>query len=296
MKNAKNSVQSAKTTKTSPNDPKAAWEAVELSRHPARFYTQDYLDKAFSAWTEIKGDRAFREDKALIAGFGTLNPSKDLPKGQNVVFVGHQKGRKTKEKIERNFGMPNPEGYRKAQRAYALAERFDLPLITFVDTPGAFPGIGAEERGQSEAIASSIYKLLSLPVPTISVVIGEGGSGGALAMACTDIVLMFKNSTYSVISPESCAAILWSDSGKAKDAATALKSAAIYLKDLNLCDEVIDVDFPAAEANTDMMSEALHSVLSKHLKKLLKMKNETRLKKRYERYRYFDSKHLKGSK
>jgi acetyl-CoA carboxylase carboxyl transferase subunit alpha len=296
MKNAKSPAPGSKTKTPAPSDPKSAWEAVELSRHPARFYTQDYLDKAFSAWTEIKGDRSFREDKALIAGFGTLNPSKELPKGQSVVFVGHQKGRKTKEKIERNFGMPNPEGYRKAQRAYALAERFDLPLITFVDTPGAFPGIGAEERGQSEAIASSIYKLLSINVPTISVVIGEGGSGGALAMACTDIVIMFRNSTYSVISPESCAAILWSDSGRAKDAAVALKSAAVYLKDLGLCDEVIDVDFPEVESNTELMASALNATVSKHLKKLLKMKNETRLKQRFERYRYFDSKFLKGTK
>lgn len=296
MKNAKSPAPGPKMKTPTPSDPKSAWEAVELSRHPARFYTQDYLDKAFSAWTEIKGDRTFREDKALIAGFGTLNPTKELPKGQSVVFVGHQKGRKTKEKIERNFGMPNPEGYRKAQRAYALAERFDLPLITFVDTPGAFPGIGAEERGQSEAIASSIYNLLSINVPTISVVIGEGGSGGALAMACTDVVIMFRNSTYSVISPESCAAILWSDSGRAKDAAVALKSAAVYLKDLGLCDEVINVDFPEVDSNTDLMASALNATVSKHLKKLLKMKNETRLKQRFERYRYFDSKFLKGTK
>lgn len=296
MKNAKSPAPVIKAKRAEPGDSGVSWLAVERSRHPARFYTQDYLDKAFSAWTEIKGDRAFREDKALIAGFGSLNPSKELPKGQSVAFVGHQKGRKTKEKIERNFGMPNPEGYRKAQRLYALAERFDMPLVSFVDTPGAFPGIGAEERGQSEAIASSIYKLLSLNVPTISIVIGEGGSGGALAMACTDVVLMFRNSTYSVISPESCAAILWSNAGKAKDAAIALKSAAPYLKDLNLCDEVIDVDFPEAERNTDLMAKALHSALSHHLKKLLKMKPEARMKRRYERYRYFDSKFLKGNK
>lgn len=270
-----------------------AWQAVEMSRHPQRFYTQDYLDRVFRAWTEIKGDRSFREDRALIAGFGTLNPSKDFPNGQNVVFVGHQKGRKTKEKIDRNFGMPNPEGYRKAQRAYALAERFDLPLITFVDTPGAYPGIGAEERGQSEAIASSIYKLLSVNVPTISVVIGEGGSGGALAMACTDIVLMFRNSTYSVISPESCAAILWSDAAKSKHAAAALRSAATYLKEYNLCDEVIDVDFPEAADNADIMADALHKTLSVHLKKLIKTKGEARMKRRFEKYRHFDSKFLK---
>lgn len=296
MKNAKRPASPAKTKKPESADSGAAWLAVEQSRHPARLYTQDYLDKAFSAWTEIKGDRSFREDKALIAGFGMLNPSKELPKGQSVVFVGHQKGRKTKEKIERNFGMPNPEGYRKAQRAYALAERFQMPLVTFVDTPGAFPGIGAEERGQSEAIASSIYKLLSIEVPTISIVIGEGGSGGALAMACTDVVLMFRNSTYSVISPESCAAILWSSAAKAKDAAIALKSAAPYLKDLGLCDEIIDVDFPEADKHIELMSDALHITLSRHLKKLLKMKPEARMKQRYERYRYFDSKFMKGNK
>jgi acetyl-CoA carboxylase carboxyl transferase subunit alpha len=271
-----------------------AWQAVELSRHAARFYTQDYLDRAFSAWTEIKGDRSFRDDKALIAGFGKLAASKEFPEGQSVAFVGHQKGRKTREKIERNFGMPNPEGYRKAQRTYELAQRFGMPLICFVDTPGAYPGIGAEERGQSEAIASSIYKLLSIDVPTISIVIGEGGSGGALAMACTDVVLMFRNSTYSVISPESCAAILWSDSSRAKDAAASLKSAAGYLKELKLCDEVIDVDFPECETNVDLMAEALHKSVSQHLKKLLKIKSEARMKRRYERYRYFDSEFLKG--
>ncbi|MEZ4815112.1 MAG: acetyl-CoA carboxylase carboxyl transferase subunit alpha [Bdellovibrionota bacterium] len=296
MKNEKKTASAPKSPKLDASNPVSAWQAVEWSRHPARFYTQDYLDKAFSAWTEIKGDRSFREDKALIAGFGTLKPSKEFPKGQSVVFVGHQKGRKTKEKIERNFGMPNPEGYRKAQRAYALAERFEMPLLTFVDTPGAFPGIGAEERGQSEAIASSIYNLLSLKVPTLSVVIGEGGSGGALAMACTDKVLMFRNSTYSVISPESCAAILWSNAGKSKDAAVALKSAANYLKELNLCDEIIDVDFPEVEDNTERMADALHLAVSQNLKKLLKLKGEARMKKRFERYRYFDSKFLKGSK
>ncbi len=274
----------------------AAWLSVELSRHPARPYTQDYLDSMFSSWTEIKGDRLFREDKSLIAGVGTLRPSKAFPEGKSVVFVGHQKGRKTKEKIERNFGMPHPEGYRKAQRAYEFAERFGLPLITFVDTPGAYPGIGAEERGQSEAIASSIYNLLAIDVPTLTVVIGEGGSGGALALACTDVVIMFKNSTYSVISPESCAAILWASAAKSKEAAIALKSAAPHLIELKLCDEMIEVDFPNAGENGEQMIETLHTVLSEQLKRISKTKDTLRMKKRYDRYRHFDAKFMKGLK
>ena len=274
----------------------AAWMSVELSRHPARPYTQDYLDSMFSSWTEIKGDRLFREDKSLLAGVGILRPSRAFPEGKSVVFVGHQKGRKTKEKIERNFGMPHPEGYRKAQRAYEFAERFGMPLISFVDTPGAYPGIGAEERGQSEAIASSIYNLLSINVPTLSVVIGEGGSGGALALACTDVVIMFKNSTYSVISPESCAAILWSSASKSKEAAIALKSAAPHLKELKLCDEIIDIDFPDAGENGEKMMESLHKVLSEQLKKITKNSDTLRMKKRYDRYRNFDSKFMKGLK
>lgn len=278
----------------------AVWQTVEMSRHPVRPYTLDYLEKAFSSWTEIKGDRLFREDKSLVAGVGKLKPSSAFPKGKSVVFVGHQKGRKTKEKIERNFGMPHPEGYRKAQRAYALAERFALPLVTFVDTPGAYPGIGAEERGQSEAIAASILKLLNTKVPTLSAIIGEGGSGGALALACTDVVLMFKNSTYSVISPESCAAILWSDSGRSKDAAVALKAAAVNLKDLKLCDHVIDVDFGTEgitpEHTAEKMIETLHKVISEELKTITKLTDEARMKKRYDRYRNFDQLFLKGLK
>jgi acetyl-CoA carboxylase carboxyl transferase subunit alpha len=271
-----------------------AWQCVEHSRHPSRFYTQDYLDKIFSSWTELCGDRLFREDKSLIAGIGTLKPSKALPKGLSVYFVGHQKGRKTKEKIERNFGMPHPEGYRKAQRIYDLAERFKMPLLCLIDTPGAYPGIGAEERGQSEAIASSIYKLLGLNTPTISVVIGEGGSGGALAMACTDRILMFKNSTYSVISPESCAAILWSSAAKSKEAAVALKAAAPNLKRLGLCDELIDIDFPECENDPALMADALHEALSQNFKNLLKINAETRMKKRFERFRHFDKSFMKG--
>ncbi len=283
-------------TNTNVSELNNAWEAVELSRHPMRFYSQDYLDSMFSSWTELRGDRLFREDRALMTGIGTLKPSKKFPKGLNVAFAGHQKGRKTKEKIDRNFGMPHPEGYRKAQRIYEMAERFGLPLICFIDTPGAYPGIAAEERGQSQAIAESIYKLLKVNTPTVSVVIGEGGSGGALAMACTDIVLMFRNSTYSVISPESCAAILWSDASKSKEAAVALKSAASNLKRLGLCDEIIDKDFPEVEENPNEMADELSECISKHLSKLLSLKAETRMKKRFERYRYFDTKFLKGLK
>lgn len=210
------------------------------------------------------------------------------------MLVAHQKGRKTKEKIERNFGMPHPEGYRKAQRAYSLAERFNLPLLTLIDTPGAYPGIGAEERGQSEAIASSIQRLLSIKVPTIAVVIGEGGSGGALALACADIVIMFENSTYSVISPESCAAILWSDASKARDAATSLKSAAENLKELGLCDVLLKESSLDSENATAEMSDTLHAAISHAIKTLSKIPQSARLKKRFERYRHFDKHFLKG--
>ena len=285
-------------TTSSTQELAVAWQSVDLSRHPSRPYTLDYLDKAFSTWTEICGDRLFQEDKALIAGLGKLRPSDSLPKGQSVVFVGHQKGRKTKEKIDRNFGMPHPEGYRKAQRAYKIAERFDLPVITLVDTPGAYPGVAAEERGQSEAIASSILTLLNVATPTISIVIGEGGSGGALALACADIVIMFRNSTYSVISPESCAAILWSDSAKAKEAAAALKSGAENLLELGLCDEILATDFSSAQTDPNVVAEKMikdfHETLSKQLKKLMKMNSTARMQKRYERYRNFDAKFLKG--
>jgi acetyl-CoA carboxylase carboxyl transferase subunit alpha len=261
----------------------AAWLSVELSRHPARPYTQDYLDSMFSSWTEIKGDRLFREDKSLIAGVGTLRPSKAFPEGKSVVFVGHQKGRKTKEKIERNFGMPHPEGYRKAQRAYEFAERFGLPLITFVDTPGAYPGIGAEERGQSEAIARNLYVMAELKTPIIGVIIGEGGSGGALALGVVDQLLILQYSTYSVISPEGCASILWKSADKASVAAETLGITAPRLKAAGLVDRIVDEPLGGAHRNQEAMMQSLRKALAEEVRALETKSMEALLEQRYAR-------------
>lgn len=208
------------------------WQISQVSRHPQRPYTLDYIEHLFTDFEELHGDRSFADDKAIVAGLARFN-------GQSVMVIGHQKGRDTKEKIIRNFGMPRPEGYRKAMRLMHLAEKFGIPIMTFIDTPGAYPGVGAEERGQSEAIGRNLYEMSELRVPIICTVIGEGGSGGALAIAVGDALLMLQYSTYSVISPEGCASILWKSAEKAPDAAETLGITATRLKSLGLVDKII---------------------------------------------------------
>ncbi|MCR4299039.1 MAG: acetyl-CoA carboxylase carboxyltransferase subunit alpha [Gallionella sp.] len=208
------------------------WQISQVSRHPQRPYTLDYIEHLFTDFEELHGDRVFADDKAIVGGLARFN-------GQSVMVIGHQKGRDTKEKIIRNFGMPRPEGYRKALRLMRLAEKFGIPIMTFIDTPGAYPGVGAEERGQSEAIGRNLYEMTELRVPIICTVIGEGGSGGALAIAVGDALLMLQYSTYSVISPEGCASILWKSAEKAPDAAETLGITATRLKTLGLIDKTI---------------------------------------------------------
>ncbi|RKZ80553.1 MAG: acetyl-CoA carboxylase carboxyl transferase subunit alpha, partial [Gammaproteobacteria bacterium] len=208
------------------------WQVTQMARHPQRPYTLDYIHRIITDFEELKGDRAYADDAALVTGIGRLN-------GRPVVVIGHQKGRDTKEKVARNFGMPRPEGYRKALRVMKVAERFGLPVVTFIDTPGAYPGIGAEERGQSEAIARNLFEMSQLKTPIISTVIGEGGSGGALAVGVADYMMMLEYSIYSVISPEGCASILWKSADKASEAATTLGVTSERLKELELIDEVI---------------------------------------------------------
>jgi len=208
------------------------WQISQVSRHPQRPYTLDYIEHLFTDFEELHGDRVFADDKAIVGGLARFN-------GQSVMVIGHQKGRDTKEKIVRNFGMPRPEGYRKALRLMRLAEKFGIPVMTFIDTPGAYPGVGAEERGQSEAIGRNLYEMTELRVPIICTVIGEGGSGGALAIAVGDVLLMLQYSTYSVISPEGCASILWKSAEKAPDAAETLGITATRLKTLGLIDRIV---------------------------------------------------------
>lgn len=237
------------------------WERVLLARHPKRPHTSDYIKYLFKDFEELHGDTYYGEDKAVIAGIGYFM-------GKPVAVVGHEKGRDTKEKIERNFGMPHPEGYRKAIKLFKLAERFKLPVITFIDTPGAFPGIGAEERGQSRAIAESMLTMAFLEVPTVAIVIGEGGSGGALAFGVANRVCMLENAYYSVISPEGCAAILWNDQSKAKEAAKALKLTAKDLKELGVIDCVIPEPYGAAHWNPKLSAKILGRYLRKCLNEL----------------------------
>ncbi len=262
-----------------------AWQRVEKSRHPLRPYTADYIANLFSEFEEFKGDRAFGEDPALIAGMGILKGTEKFPKPLSIVLLGHQKGRNTKQKIERNFGMARPEGYRKAMRVMEIAERFSKPLLTFIDTPGAFPGIGAEERGQSEAIASSIRKIFETKVPSVGIVIGEGGSGGALAIGVTDRLLMLENATYSVISPESCAAILWGTAAESKRAASALRLSAKDAQKFGVCDAIIGEPAEISAQTTEELSNSLLDAVRIHFDELMKMKPEERLSLRYKKYR-----------
>ena len=266
-----------------------AWGVVEKSRHPQRPYTLDYTVKIFSDFEEVRGDRAYSDDAAIVAGMARLE-SEDYK--QNVFIVSHQKGRNTKQKILRNFGMARPEGYRKAMRVFELAERFKMPVITFIDTPGAFPGVGAEERGQSHAIAASIQRMFEVKVPTVSVVIGEGGSGGALAIGVGDRLLMLENSIYSVISPESCAAILWGNSAESKRAAVALKMSAQETLELGLCDQIISEPGNGAHESMEETAASIKKALIENLKTLSGLSQEELLRQRFEKYRKIDQRNF----
>ena len=235
------------------------WQISQVSRHPQRPYTLDYIDNLFTDFKELHGDRVFADDKAIICGLARFN-------GQSVMVIGHQKGRDTKEKIVRNFGMPRPEGYRKAMRLMRLAEKFCIPIMTFIDTPGAYPGVGAEERGQSEAIGRNLYEMTELRVPIICTVIGEGGSGGALAIAVGDVLLMLQYSTYSVISPEGCASILWKSAEKAPDAAETLGITATRLKTLGLIDKIISEPLGGAHRDYAATMQSVKKALQEALK------------------------------
>ncbi|OOG27163.1 acetyl-CoA carboxylase carboxyltransferase subunit alpha [Thioalkalivibrio denitrificans] len=253
-----------------------AWQVAQLARHPRRPYTLDYVRRLFTDFEELHGDRNFADDPAVVGGLARLD-------GEPVMIIGHQKGRDTKEKIRRNFGMPRPEGYRKALRLMRLAERFRIPILTFIDTPGAYPGVGAEERGQSEAIAKNLQIMSGLRTPIICTVIGEGGSGGALAIGVGDQVMMLQYSTYSVISPEGCASILWKSSERAADAAEALGITSARLKELELIDTVIPEPLGGAHRNPEQMAGHLHDALTEALRTLRTMDMEQLLDRRYRR-------------
>ncbi len=254
----------------------SAWQISQLSRHPQRPYTQDYLETVFEDFHELHGDRAFADDPAIIGGLARLD-------GVPVMVIGHQKGRDTKEKIYRNFGMPRPEGYRKALRLMKMAERFRLPLVCLIDTPGAYPGIGAEERGQSEAIARNLLEMSKLRTPVVCVVIGEGGSGGALAIGVGDRLLMLQYSTYSVISPEGCASILWKSAEKAELAAEAMGIISKRLMELKLIDEIVPEPVGSAYRDRALMSATLKAALQRNLEGLAQYSLDELLERRYQR-------------
>jgi len=258
----------------------SAWQITQLARHPARPHTLDYIPLIFSDFQELSGDRMFGDDQAIVAGLARLG-------GTGVVVVGHQKGRDTREKVRRNFGMPRPEGYRKSQRIMKLAARFGLPVITLIDTPGAYPGIDAEERGQSEAIARSIALMADLPVPIISVVIGEGGSGGALAIGVCDRLVMLEYATYSVISPEGCASILWKSAEKAQVAAEAMQLTSSGLKANNLVDDIVSEPLGGAHRDPTKTAEDLKGAVIGHLAELKQLEIEEMLAQRYTRLQEF---------
>ncbi len=256
------------------------WQIAQLARHPQRPYTLNYLDSFITDFEELHGDRSFADDSALIGGIGRLD-------GRPIMVIGHQKGRTTKEKLDRNFGMPRPEGYRKALRLMRLAEKFRLPILTFIDTPGAYPGVGAEERGQSEAIARNLYVMARLPVPIICSVIGEGGSGGALAIGVGDRVLMLEYSTYSVISPEGCASILWRSADKAPEAAAAMGITSRRLKELNLIDRIVDEPLGGAHRDVEETISRLKAALLEELADLDAVEPENLVEMRYKRLQGF---------
>jgi len=253
------------------------WQVAQVARHPQRPYSLDFIGLMFSGFEELHGDRVFGDDASIVGGLARFD-------GEPCVVIGHQKGRDTKDKILRNFGMPRPEGYRKALRLMKMAERFKLPLLTFIDTPGAYPGLGAEERGQSEALARNILEMSALATPAVAVVIGEGGSGGALALGVADRILMLENSVYSVISPEGCAAILWKDSSQRERAAEALKLTAEDLLRLKVIDEIVPEPVGGAHIDPDAAGEALREALIRHVTELRKIRPEKLVRRRAEKY------------
>lgn len=255
-----------------------AWQRVQLARHPKRPYTLDYLEMIMTDFVEIHGDRTFADDKAIVCGLAKLDE-------QKIAVIGHQKGRDTKENLKRNFGCAHPEGYRKALRVMELAESFNLPVIIFIDTPGAYPGVGAEERGQSEAIAFNLREMTNLATPIIATVIGEGGSGGALGIGVADRIFVLENSYYSVISPEGCAAILWKDGSKAPEAAEVLKLTAQDLLKMGIIDEIIPEPLGGAHRDPENTAQELKKTLKKYLKELNDLDKEELLKLRYQKYR-----------
>jgi len=253
-----------------------SWQIAQLARHPQRPYTLDYVGEIFTEFEELHGDRSFGDDPAIVGGIGRLD-------GRPVMIIGHQKGRDTKEKIRRNFGMPRPEGYRKALRLMQMGERFRMPVLTFIDTPGAYPGVGAEERGQSEAIARNLQVMAGLRTPVICTVIGEGGSGGALAIGVGDRVMMLGYSTYAVISPEGCASILWKSADRAQEAAEAMGITAPKLRELNLIDLVISEPLGGAHRDPPAMAESLKAELLRQLEAIEADGMDDMLERRYER-------------
>ena len=256
------------------------WQIARVARHESRPYTQDYLSIIAPDFQELHGDRMYADDPAIIGGVGRID-------GHAVMFIGHQKGRDTKERVRRNYGMPKPEGYRKAQRLMRMAEKFSMPVVTFIDTPGAYPGVGAEERGQSEAIAYSLYLMAGLRTPIISVVIGEGGSGGALAIGVGDRLLMLQYSIYSVISPEGCASILWKSAERAEEAAEAMRITATQLNEFDLVDEVLQEPLGGAHRNPKEAAEIIRNALLKNLDELGSLSTEQLLAERQRRLSSF---------
>jgi acetyl-CoA carboxylase carboxyl transferase subunit alpha len=254
------------------------WQRTQLARHPQRPSTLDYIGEMFRDFLEFHGDRSFGDDRAIVGGFARFND-------RSVMVIGHQKGKTLKERMQRNFGMPNPEGYRKALRLMKMAEKFGRPIVTFIDTPGAYPGIGAEERGQAEAIARNLYAMSRLTVPIISIVIGEGGSGGALALGVSDRILMLEHGVYSVISPEGCAAILWDDPTKVPDAAAALKMTAQDLVDLQIVDEVIPEPLGGAHREPRSVTDRVAKALTNQLFQLTDLTIDQLLTQRDQKYR-----------
>ena len=264
--------------RTSPASPGKAWDRVQISRHQDRPYTLDCFDRLFDSFREIHGDRKFADDRAIVGGMASF-------KGAPVMVLGHQKGRNTKERLERNYGMPKPEGYRKALRLMKLAEKFGRPVLTFIDTPGAYPGLGAEKRGQAEAIAYNLRSMAGLRVPVIATVLGEGGSGGALAVGLADRILMLENSIYSVISPESCSAILWKDQNHVREAAQSLKLTAPDLKRFGIVDEIVAEPPGGAHNDWDQTTSELSRALSRHLQEVSALDPQDRIDSRHAKFR-----------
>ncbi len=262
--------------------PNPSWERVQLARHPKRPHTLDYIQRLFTSFSEVHGDRAFADDAAIVGGMASLD-------GKPLMIIGQQKGRNMKDNLFRNFGMPKPEGYRKARRLMSMAAKFRRPIVTFLDTPGAYPGIDAEERGQAEAIALNLREMARLGVPIITIVIGEGGSGGALGMGVANRVYMLENAYYSVIAPESCAAIIYRDSGKAPQAAAALKMTASDLKSLGLIDDIIPEPPEGAQADADRAAELMKETLVKALQELAVFTPQQLINDRYEKFRRMGS-------